>query len=311
MNEFVGVSLAKKNLKRVFSIIDKDGSGMIVIEEVKALSKLMLRADDNDSDLLPISDDVMEQASEDLKGKDIMIRQQVNDVYEEIKSKLEQKNSTLEHVFFSQVHTEGKEVLENVLPMQNLTKNGVRNGLAKLQIILSSTIAERIVKDVRIANQNKFEVTYKDFIDFLTRRRINVAFLEKGFIDPILASTCTQIQTIKEQYEITYEDIFDIFCSDKESRPLSINKQDFVEAVQSMEIKAAVQDITELFNYIDAEATNRITKNQFVHALSFITSKMGAGSMEQHMNKGIIQVKKNVSNIQLVFTIMRKIADGV
>ena len=47
-----------------------------------------------------------------------------------------------------------------------------------------------------------------------------------------------------------------------------------------MEIKAAVQDITELFNYIDAEATNRITKNQFVHALSFITSKMGAGSME-------------------------------
>ena len=123
-------------------------------------------------------------------------------------------------------------------------------------------------------------MTYKDFIDFLTRRRINVAFLEKGFIDPILASTCTQIQTIKEQYEITYEDIFDIFCSDKESRPLSINKQDFVEAVQSMEIKAAVQDITELFNYIDAEATNRITKNQFVHALSFITSKMGAGSME-------------------------------
>jgi len=75
MNEFVGVSLAKKNLKRVFSIIDKDGSGMIVIEEVKAVSKLMLRADENDSDSLPISDDVMEQASEDLKGKDIMIRQ--------------------------------------------------------------------------------------------------------------------------------------------------------------------------------------------------------------------------------------------
>jgi Ca2+-binding EF-hand superfamily protein len=31
MNEFVGVSLAKKNLKKVFSIIDKDDSGKIVI----------------------------------------------------------------------------------------------------------------------------------------------------------------------------------------------------------------------------------------------------------------------------------------
>lgn len=125
MNEFVGVSLAKKNLKKVFSIIDKDGSGKIVIEEVKAVSKLVMRADENDSDMLPISDDIMEQASEDLKGKDILIRQQINDIYEEIKSKLEQKNVTLEHVFFSQVHTEGKEVIENVLPMQNLTKNGV------------------------------------------------------------------------------------------------------------------------------------------------------------------------------------------
>jgi len=102
----------------------------------------------------------------------------------------------------------------------------------------------------------------------MTRKRINVAFLERGFIDPILASTCTQIQQIKDQYEISYEDIFDIFCSDKDLFPPSINKGDFVEAVQSM--------------------TNRITKTMFVHSISFITSKIGAGSMEQHMNKGII-----------------------
>jgi Ca2+-binding EF-hand superfamily protein len=122
----------------------------------------------------------------------------------------------------------------------------------------------------------------------MTRKRINVAFLERGFIDPILASTCTQIQQIKDQYEISYEDIFDIFCSDKDTHPPSINKGDFVEAVQSMGIKSAVEDINELFNYIDMELTNRITKTMFVHSISFITSKIGAGSMEQHMNKGII-----------------------
>lgn len=87
------------------------------------------------------------------------------------------------------------------------------------------------MKDVRLANDNKFEITYKDFIDFMTRKRINIAFLEKGFIDPILASTCTQIQLVKEQYEMTFEQIFDIFCPDKGSKIPTINKENFVEAV--------------------------------------------------------------------------------
>ena len=137
----------------------------------------------------------------------------------------------------------------------------------------------------------------------MTRRRINVAFLERGFIDPILASTCTQIQKVKEHYEITFERIFDIFCSNKQllAKFRSISKEDFIESVQAMEIKTAVEDINELFNYIDTKAMNRITKAQFVHSLSYITSKIGSGSMEQQMSKGIISVKKNVSNVQLVF----------
>ena len=55
-----------------------------------------------------------------------------------------------------------------------------------------------------------------------------------------------------------------------------------------MNIKAAVEDINELFNYIDAEADNRIRKTQFVHSISYITNKIGAGSMEAAMGKGII-----------------------
>ena len=130
-----------------------------------------------------------------------------------------------------------------------------------------------------MANDNKFEITYKDFIDFMTRKRINVAFLERGFIDPILASTCTQIQTIKDQYEITFERIFDIFCSTT-TVPPSLTKEDFVVAVQAMEVKTSVEDINELFNYMDTQGTNRIRKNHFVHALSYITAKIGSGSME-------------------------------
>lgn len=92
-----------------------------------------------------------------------------------------------------QQNTKSQEQEEPLLPTQNVTKNGVTRSLAKLQITLTSAQAERIVKDVRLANDNKFEITYKDFIDYMTRKRINVAFLERGFIDPILAATCTQL----------------------------------------------------------------------------------------------------------------------
>ena len=120
--------------------------------------------------------------------------------------------------------------------------------------------AECIVKDVRLANDNRFEITYKDFIDFMTRRRVNIAFLERGFIDPILASTCTKISTIKDAYEITFERMFEIFCINKTMTPQTVSKEDFVVAVQAMEIKTAIEDLNELFNYIDQNAVNRITK---------------------------------------------------
>ena len=101
MNEFVGVSLPKKNLKKVFNIIDRDGSGNICLEEVKNISNLTMRPDPTDSSLLPSVDELMETAPEDLKGMSILLRQQVNELYEEVKQKLEYKNVTLEQVFYN------------------------------------------------------------------------------------------------------------------------------------------------------------------------------------------------------------------
>lgn len=128
MNEFVGVALAKKNLKRVFDIIDKDRTNKIVMEEVRNISNLTLRPDDNDTTGKTGVDELMETAPENLKGGDIMQRHQVNEIYDEIKSVLEHKNVTLEHVFYSQTHGESKDKdLSDtlVMPTQNVTKSGV------------------------------------------------------------------------------------------------------------------------------------------------------------------------------------------
>lgn len=100
MNEFVGVALAKKNLKKVFNIIDRTDSGKIVIDDVRNISSLTMQPDETDESQLPNAEDLMETAPEDLKGVAILLRQQVNEIYEEVKSRLEQKNVTLEHVFF-------------------------------------------------------------------------------------------------------------------------------------------------------------------------------------------------------------------
>ena len=59
MNDFVGVSMAKKHLKRVYSIIDRDGSGSIDIEEVRKISLLTMRPEDNNENNQSISDNIM------------------------------------------------------------------------------------------------------------------------------------------------------------------------------------------------------------------------------------------------------------
>lgn len=134
MNEFVGVALAKKNLKKVFNIIDRDGSGRILLDEVRNISNLTLRPDETDSSLLPPAEELMETPEEDLKGRAILVRQQVNEIYEEIKNKLEHKSVTLEHVFYSHQAPEGKggDQEPNVNAMQNVTKDGIIRNFARI-----------------------------------------------------------------------------------------------------------------------------------------------------------------------------------
>jgi hypothetical protein len=47
-----------------------------------------------------LGDDALDLPPEDLKGFDILIRDEVNLIYEEIKNKLESKNMTLQTVFY-------------------------------------------------------------------------------------------------------------------------------------------------------------------------------------------------------------------
>lgn len=126
----------------------------------------------------------------------------------------------------------------------------------KVQIIISNADGECILKDVRKANSGKFECTYKDVIDYLTKRRINTLFQEKGFIDPLLAASVSALTRVREHYELTPVKLFKLLDSDMKG---SITKDQFILSMQGMNLGIAVEDIMELFNYIDDKNVNRVT----------------------------------------------------
>lgn len=176
----------------------------------------------------------------------------------------------------------------------------------KLQLILSRNEAEAILADMRAANNGKFECSFKDFIDFLTKRRINSAFNDKGFVDPMIAQCCQQLSRCAQTYEISYEKIFDLF--DTERRGL-LSKDHFLKSMQGMELGVAVEDMVEFFNFIDDRSENSITKLQFVDSVTFVNTKLA--SKHEALAVGVSQTKKGSSVKQQVVGIIRKVSEAV
>lgn len=94
---------------------------------------------------------------------------------------MEKKNTTLESIIYDQL---------KYMPNQFANNKGIQQIFEKLQLILSKFEAEKVLTDMRKGNNGRFECSFKDFIDFMTRRRINSSFQDKGFVDPMIAQCC-------------------------------------------------------------------------------------------------------------------------
>ena len=108
---------------------------------------------------------------------------------------------------------------------------------------------EQILQDVHQANQGNSACSFKIFVDFMTRKRINVAFVDKGFVDPLIAQCCQNFAKAKDLYGLTWEKLFDMFDGDRIAR---LSQEDFLICAQGLEFGIAVEDLKELFNYIDS-----------------------------------------------------------
>lgn len=268
LNNFVEVFIGKKDLRKVFDIIDKNKAKKIRLDELRNILSFTVAPEEE------VGDQEDEEEA-NLKGPEIMLRQQVKDIYDDMKNKIETKNTTLEQIILNELGFD---------PNSLATVQGLKVSLEKLQVIVTKNEAERILKDVRHSCYNKFAVTYKDLIDYMTKKRVNVQFEQKGFVDPLLAASCSQIEQVKNQYGLTLERIFNIFDARKAGW---VNKEDFCTSLQGMELDLSAQDILELFNHIDVDGSNKISKTMFVDAVTYVLSRMGGPSvLEKSLNKG-------------------------
>lgn len=126
-----------------------------------------------------------------------------------------------------------------------------------MQIILSTKETQHLLEDVRRSFQGRYECSFKDFIDFMTRKRINVAFLDKGFVDPLIAHCCQSLTKLISNFDLTVEKVFEVFDKEKDGK---INKDVFLKCLQGMELGISMEDLIEFFNYIDDKNENVISK---------------------------------------------------
>ena len=83
----------KKEMKRTFDIIDKAKTGRVKLEDIKSIANML----NNDE---PVHSDDEEGS---IPPDEMKLRQELDDMYEQVKEKLEKKNTTLESIIYEQL----------------------------------------------------------------------------------------------------------------------------------------------------------------------------------------------------------------
>jgi Ca2+-binding EF-hand superfamily protein len=93
MCQFVGIDTPKKELKRTFDIIDRSKAGRVRLEDIKSIATML--------DIEASSADEEEDAEKaDMEPSELKKRQELDDLYEQVKDKLEKRNTTFESIIY-------------------------------------------------------------------------------------------------------------------------------------------------------------------------------------------------------------------
>jgi len=171
--------------------------------------------------------------------------------------------------------------------------------------VLSEREANELLKDLREA-VGHYECSVQDFLDFMTRQRINVVSLEKGFVDPLVAQICTKVLRVCKVFDVVPGQCFKILVGKKSD---TIRKPVFLRCMQGMQLGAPIEDLINLFNYMVSKEQNSnvVHKNEFEDSISSVTSKLG-GRHEIALATGAVHTKKGHSMRQQAIQILTRLS---
>ena len=99
MNEFIGLAINKKELKHIFDIIAPETANgvprKVKIENIKGITSMLMQGGKEDSLLNEEEDENAHLTPDQMK-----LRQELDDIYELLKDRLEKKNVTLETIIY-------------------------------------------------------------------------------------------------------------------------------------------------------------------------------------------------------------------
>ena len=96
LNHHLGLTTHRKDLQRVFKIIDRQKTKRVRVEDIKSISSLIAS---EEQDVLPTEDEENHQRLR-LKGLALCNQIELNDIYALIKERLETTNKTFEKVIY-------------------------------------------------------------------------------------------------------------------------------------------------------------------------------------------------------------------
>jgi len=78
-----------------------------------------------------------------------------------------------------------------------------------------------------------------------------------------------------------------------------------------MDLNLTIDEIIELFNFMDDKKINRVTQAQFTDTMNSLMQKMGgAGSLESSASLvNLMKTRKGVPNLQIIFGVLSDICD--
>ena len=93
LNEQLGLCMPRKDLQRIFGILDRQTTKRIRMDDLKSVTSLVNNEGDKENDLLAEN---QEDGLVGLSGQDLIKKQELNDIYEKVKETLESLNLTIE-----------------------------------------------------------------------------------------------------------------------------------------------------------------------------------------------------------------------